>query len=250
MTTLRSRVIVGVMACLVTAALPPMAAPGSALASPPGEGAGLGAVTAKKTPELSGSVSADRSYLGRTAVTFGLHVQVDGRGAVGHVSFREGETRIGRVRLRDGFGVYTLPTDLPRGKHSLTLAFEPSAATAETVDTAEWTYTITVKKPSASRDKKLAGEYCGALQLLAAAKVATIKGGIGPDRAEYRAYTKAAAKDPSAKGKRYWTFLRDLGPGVRLGKVATSASVYLRYGDFKPSTAQKYQTKALATCVG
>lgn len=227
-----------------------MTAAASPLPRAAGNGDGVEVLAAKRTPELSGSVSGDESYLGRTAVTFAVHVTVDGRGAGGHVAFREGETQIGRVRLRDGIGVYTLPTDLPRGTHSLTLAFEPSAATADTVATAEWTYTVKVKKPSARRDKALKGGYCRALQTLAVAKVATIKGGAGPDRAEYRAYSKAAAKDPSAKGKRYWKFLRDLGPGVRLGKVGTSASVYLRYGDFKPSAAQKYQTKALATCVG
>jgi hypothetical protein len=205
---------------------------------------------AKATPELSGSVSGDTSYLGLSSVTFGIRVKVGPRVAAGHVVFREGEDRIGRVRLRDGIALYTLPKDLPRGTHSVTLAFEPSAATAEDVDSGEWDYTIKVKKPSAKQTKTLKSKYCRALQDLSAAKVGLIRGGARPDRAEYRAYTKAAKNDSNAKGSRIWKFLRDSGPGLRLGKVDSSASVYLGYRDIKPSAAQKYQTRAMTRCVG
>jgi hypothetical protein len=263
MTTLRLSVILAVLFGLTAGAGGTMTphqlsepsrqfeSPQSGRVEPAGAARPAGMVLAeKRKPELSGSVSGDRSYFGRSAVTFGVNVKVWDRPAAGNVRFREGETQIGSARLKDGIAVYTLPKDLPVGKHRLDLVFEPSKATAADVEAGSWTYTVTVKKASASKAKTLASAHCKAIQRLSAAKVGTIKAGQGADRAEYRAYTKARSTDPSAKGKRYWQFLRDLGPGVLLGKSATTSAVYLRFTDFKPSTAQKYQTKALKRCVG
>jgi hypothetical protein len=203
----------------------------------------------KRAPELSGQVVGDVAYHGYSSATFGIMVKVEGRAAAGHLRVVEGETPIGSVKLQDGVAVYTLPDDLPVGKHELRLVFEPSEATEATVEQAVWTYDVKVKQPSAKRAKQLGTAYCAAVRRLAQAKVATIRGTQEANRSAYRSYTKVSAADTSRKGQRYWKFLRDAGPGVRLAKV-TSSSVYLKYRDFKPSTAQQYETKAIGNCVG
>jgi hypothetical protein len=238
------------LAVSLTLCLPTMPAGATGGEGPASSVAGVVAPTAKATPTLSGTTSGNASYEGRTAVTFGATVKAGSLAAAGHLRFMEGDVELGSVKLVDGVGVFTLPRDLPVGKHRLTLVFEPSEGTEDKVDAGAWGYTVTVKKTSASRAKTLDGKYCKAVQRVAKAKVTSIQGGSGPDKSEYRAYTKAAAADPSAKGERYWKFLRDVGSGVRLGKVATTSDAYLKYRDFKPSKARQHETKAITKCVG
>ncbi|MDR1426714.1 MAG: hypothetical protein LBJ08_03010, partial [Bifidobacteriaceae bacterium] len=128
--------------------------------------------------------------------------------------------------------------------------FEPARATKKKVASESWSFSVTVKKTTSHRAKTLSSRYCRAVQRLSKAKTAAIEGGPSSNRSEYRAYNAVAKADSGGKVKRYWQFLRDLGPGVDLAKVPSSSSVYLKYQDFKPSQAQRHQTKALARCVG
>jgi hypothetical protein len=242
-----------ITACLVSLLLtvPPTRAAGQ----PVSEGAasavdGVVGRAEAKEPEMSGRASGDSSYKDHTAVTFGLSFTVNGRAAAGHLHFVDKDVEIGSVKLSKGIAVYTLPTDLAVGKHRLSLVFEPSEASAGKAKAMSQTYTITVKKTTAKRAKTLDSALCQAVQRLVKAKVTGIKGGTSADKSEYRAYNTVIAADRDAKGKRYWTFLRDIGPGADLGKVTSTASVYLKYRDFKPSTASKYESKAQTRCVG
>jgi hypothetical protein len=204
----------------------------------------------KKTPSLSGTSNGDVSYEGYTSLTFGLSISVDGRPAGGHLLVVEGTEEINSVKLSSGIAIFTLPKDLERGVHSLDLVFEPSQASQDTVEPGTWRYTIRVKKPSEKKAETLSSRYCRAVQRLSRAQVEAVQGGVEAAQTTYRAYTKVIAAERDAKAERYWKFLRDSGPGLELRKVASSQSVYVKYRDFKPSTAQRYESKAQTRCVG